>query len=46
MTVETHPDMEGNAEGVDDVGRLEGVIVGLKVGDAVRKVTQNNSYEF
>ena len=43
VTVETHPDMEGNAEGIFDVGWVEGVIVGSKVGDRVRKVTQHNN---
>ena len=44
VTVEIHPDMEGNAEGIDDVGCLEGVIVGSRVGDPVRKVTQNKIF--
>jgi hypothetical protein len=39
VTVETHPDIEGAADGTRDVGDCEGLTLGSIVGAAVRKVT-------
>ena len=40
VTIETHPDIEGTADGADDVGNFEGITLGILVVAAVRKATQ------
>ena len=46
MTDATPPVMVGMADGIDDVGRAVGVIVGNNVGAAVMKTSQDKKISF
>ena len=43
-TAETAPVMVGNADGVEDTGAAVGVTLGVSVGAAVMKISQNEMY--